>query len=284
MSENSLDISRKIDDKIINVLEVINSVALSLDIPFFVVGATARDFMLEHCHNIKAFRATLDIDLGVRVPSWRQFAKLKDCLISTGKFSEEREQNRLRSIDDIQIDLIPFGPIASPKKVVMCPPNSDVVMSVLGFEESFQSSLNVTLRSDPLVQIKVVTIAGLALMKLISWKDKYPDRAKDASDLAIIIKYYANAGNLERIIDELPEFVESENFDLITAGAQLLGRDMFSIASEKSREIVLSILKYETDGRGQQRLIGDMMKTRTLPANDYANMMEWLAEIKKAFV
>ena len=284
MSENSLDLSGKIDDKILGVLEVINNVALSMDIHFFVVGATARDFVLEHGHNIRPFRATYDIDLGVRVPSWNQFAELKDCLISTGKFSEDREKNRLRSSDNIQVDLIPFGPIASSQNVVMWPRSGAIVMSVLGFEESFQNSLNATLRTDPLVQIKVVTIAGLALMKLISWKDKYPDRAKDASDLAIIIRHYASAGNLERIYQELSEVVKLENFDLISAGAQLLGHDMFVLSSEDSREHIHSILRDETDEKGQQRLIGDMIRTRAPPSSYYASLMAWLEEIRKAFV
>jgi len=40
-------------------------IADSLSIPFFIIGASARDFILEHYYNIKAPRITKDIDLNI---------------------------------------------------------------------------------------------------------------------------------------------------------------------------------------------------------------------------
>src|SRR3972149_6497386 len=67
MSIILFDISGKIDPLFVRNLFEIKKVADSLAINFFVVGATARDFVLEHCYNIKSPRSTRDIDLGVEV-------------------------------------------------------------------------------------------------------------------------------------------------------------------------------------------------------------------------
>ena len=70
MRENFLDLSGKIDDSIVQLLGTIADVAESVDIRFFVVGATARDIILMHGYGVHTIRATLDIDLGVEI-SWQ---------------------------------------------------------------------------------------------------------------------------------------------------------------------------------------------------------------------
>lgn len=67
MSNISFDISGKIETSYIDALLAIKKIADLLDIPFFIVGATARDILLEHFHNIKAPRMTTDIDQGYMI-------------------------------------------------------------------------------------------------------------------------------------------------------------------------------------------------------------------------
>ncbi len=280
MNKSSLDITGKIDRNTLDAVETINNVMKSVNLPFFIIGATARDFILEHYHNISPYRATLDIDLGVRVSQWDNFSKLKQGLIETGRFKGIREINRLEHVDNLYIDLIPFGPIAAPGSTVSWPPNGDIVMSVLGFEEAFQNSITVTLRSNPLLQVKVVTLAGLSVMKLVSWKDKYPERAKDASDLALIIKSYTDAGNIERIFEELSEYVDSDQFDYVSAGARLLGRDMSAIMSNETKKVILDVLNYEIGEQDQPKLIIDMISTGALAGTEFIYMKNLLGELK----
>ena len=80
MSNILFNLSGKIDRQTVEVLSIVTKVADSLSIPFFVVGASARDFILKHCYGIEPPRMTRDIDLGVEVASWEQFNQLKDCL------------------------------------------------------------------------------------------------------------------------------------------------------------------------------------------------------------
>ena len=55
---------------------MVHQEASALGILFFVVGATARDIVLNHCHTIKTNRATRDLDIGVEVDGWDEFQQL----------------------------------------------------------------------------------------------------------------------------------------------------------------------------------------------------------------
>lgn len=53
----------KIDEKTVAILSEIDTIARKLNLPFFIVGATARDIILQHAHGIHPSRATLDVDI-----------------------------------------------------------------------------------------------------------------------------------------------------------------------------------------------------------------------------
>ncbi len=52
MKRSLLNLSGKIDGKTIAALFEIDNVAGALNIPYFIVGATARDILLQYAHNI----------------------------------------------------------------------------------------------------------------------------------------------------------------------------------------------------------------------------------------
>ena len=87
-----------------------------------------------------------------------------------------------------------------------------------------------------MLDVKVPTIPGMALMKVISWNDRYPERSKDAEDLLFFMEHYAEAGNEDRMFDNEVELLQMEGFDLVLAGIRLLGRDMAAIADEATGE------------------------------------------------
>lgn len=280
MKGNLLDLSGKIDKVRLLAFEKVSRVADSLGVPFFIIGAAARDLILMNGHNIPTIRATLDIDFGVQVPSWDQYLKLKQGLVETGEFTETEDVQRMMFQGSLRIDLIPFGPIADNTSTIKWPPNQKIVMSILGFEESFRHSQTVRLSSNPKLEIKIVTLAGLAAMKIISWKDRYPERDRDASDLALIIRNYTDAGNVERIFDEALDLVDSEDFDYVSVGARLLGRDIAVILSTDAKAVVLEILNNETGKQDRYRLIEDMMRSDVSSINDFEDVLRWLEEVK----
>ena len=256
-----IDISNKIEPSTVAVVEAIDLAARNLGIPFFVVGATARDMLLRDAFHLSPRRATHDIDIAIRVADWNEYHSLTDSLITSGDFKHTAMAHRLLFNENEPVDIMPFGPIAGEKRSIAWPPSEDMVMGVLGFEEAFRSAIPVTVRRTPRLDIPVATLAGLALMKLISWDETYPERGKDGEDFYYIIESYADAGNSDRIFHEASDLLNTEAFDLTRAGARLLGRDMKQLAEMDAFQKAREILSRESDPAGSLRLITDIIGT-----------------------
>ena len=54
-------------------------------------------------------------------------------------------------------------------------------MSTLGFEEAYYNTIYVGMRAEPVLDIDVVSLPGLALLKIFSWNDNQPRRGTDGS-------------------------------------------------------------------------------------------------------
>ncbi|GEM_PF-72351 len=270
MNRKLLNLSGKIDSILTAVFEAISDGAESMGVPFFVVGATARDVILEYGHDIRTIRVTRDVDFGIRVPDWNQYDRLKAELVATGKFRQGREIQRLYHEKGLPVDIIPFGPLANCLNALTWPPDHEIEMNMLGFEEAYNHSLRVRVREDPRLNIRFASPAGLTLMKIISWSDRRAD--KDAQDIALLIRNYADAGNIERLYDE-GDLLETEEFDLEHAGARLLGRDIAKISTPESTKSVLEILARETGEQKRYRLVEGMIKGLILN-HDFDNVFE----------
>src|ERR1700679_1412626 len=72
----TVDKSRPVDPVTLRILSVVNHVAAELELPYIVVGATARDLLLFHVFGIPVTRATADIDFGIAVTSGGRFVEL----------------------------------------------------------------------------------------------------------------------------------------------------------------------------------------------------------------
>lgn len=260
MSNILFNLSGKIDQQTVEALAIVKRVADSLNIPFFVVGASARDFLLEHCYGVKPRRMTKDIDLGIEVANWEQFNQLKDSLIVTGKFSPDKKALQRLHFDSILIDIVPFGPITDANRQISWPPEHEIFMSMLGFKEAFEYSITVRISPDPKLDIKLPTLPGLALMKIISWKEKYPMRTRDAEDLLFIMHNYEEAGNFDRLYEKEQTLLQEEEFDITPASIRLLGQDIARIADPDTLRVIKAILDSETDEQSSYRLVTDMIR------------------------
>jgi len=253
------NLARKLDSSLVEVLQVVNQVVTTLGIRYFVVGAMARDIVFEYCYAIRPARGTRDLDIGVDVSGWKEFQRLSDELVATGKFASTREPQAFRA-GLYRVDIVPFGGITGGQGKISWPPEFEVIMSTMGFEEAYESAMILRLSEQPVLEVKVPTIPGMSLMKVISWHDRYPERPKDAEDLLFLMDHYAEAGNEERLYGEENELLQSEGFDDVMAGIRLLGRDMAAIASILTGEAIASILEKEIGEQNQYRLLRDIMK------------------------
>jgi predicted nucleotidyltransferase len=258
MSKNLLNLSEKIDPFRMELIEIISEIAQKMDIPFFIVGATARDVILTNCYDIQTTRATVDIDFGIRVSDWDQFELLKKILIETERFELSNKPHRLIYQQVIPVDIIPFGSIASYDRSISWPPENEIVMSTIGFEDAYEQSITIKIKVDSDLCIKFASLNGIVIMKLISWNDNAARRRKDATDILLIIENYLDAGNIERIYDEEMDLIDVDDFDYAIAGARLLGRDIAKSCRHETLNDLLVILDQKKEYNNIHKLAADM--------------------------
>ncbi len=224
-----------------------------LQIPSFIVGATARDMILEYVYQAGIKRATDDIDFGVAVESWEQYEKLKSALISTGKFrADNKMEQRLwqgRGINEMKIDLVPYGGIESPVGIVTFPP-TEFEMNTKGFAEAYQNSLKLKINDN--VPIRIISLPGLVMLKFVAYDDRPYERQTDLQDIWYVMRNYLDAGNEDRLYED-SDLLDDEKFNLRTVGARLLGRDLAKILNDQTEKIVLKHLS-EDENSGLIRI------------------------------
>jgi predicted nucleotidyltransferase len=260
MTNTLLDLSGKIDKVTASVLVRIHQILSSIGIPFFVVGATARDILIDVSHGLGSKRATVDIDIAVFIENWDQFKRLKDELIQTTDFSPTREIQRLLFRERLPLDIVPFGGVAEKGDFIEWPPDRSFKMSVVGFRDCYQRVVQVIISDKPEVVINVVSLAGLTILKLISWDEKGDRRQKDASDQFFITRNYIDAGNLERLFDEAPDIVDSGDYNYEAGSARLLGRDISKFAFSTTKAKLIEILKRESQRKQGHRIAMDILQ------------------------
>lgn len=243
MNDTWLTLRKPIPDAVVEILRSVERVATRLGIEWFIVGATARDILFEHVYETGISRATNDVDFGMAVENWTQYENLKNALIENENFRADRGMEQRLWIgtgrsDEMKIDLVPYGGVESPAGEVTFP-STDFEMNTSGFAEAFEDALQVRISRD--LQVRVVSLAGLAVLKFIAYHDRRQERQKDLQDIWFLTKNYLGAGNEERLY-QMTELIEDENFDLRTVGARLLGRDMAKLLTTRTKEIILGFL------------------------------------------
>ena len=253
----------------VEIVREISAVSKALGLELLLVGAQAKVILLENIHGLNPGRATGDIDFAFAVESWDQFHQIKQSLIATGKFKElSKVKQRLVYQSSLiehgfVVDIIPFGKVQDDNNMIAWPPELDVVMSVSGYQEALESALLVALDSD--LAIKVVSLAGLAILKIFAWSERgTTTENKDALDLLTLLRTYHEAGNTYRIYEvPTPEVLEAMNFDPELMGAWLLGYDVAAIADKSTIETMAGLIESR-----KENLIVQMAKS--LPGNDDA--------------
>ena len=235
------DVSGKIDLLSQKALRVIEKVASEKGAPFMLVGALARDILLEHIHVISAGRRTLDMDIGVLVDTWDHYLELTATLTAKQEFQKVNPniQHRFRFKGKALIDIVPFGALADDQGDIYWPPDDDPKMSIIGFQEALDHSIPVSVDKDLIIM--VASLPGLAMLKLLAWADRRYLTGNDVHDLVLIMDYYGQV-NRERLFDEHPELLVEYDHDEDLAGRKLLGRDMLSLMSEGTWKAVMRII------------------------------------------
>lgn len=255
-----LNISGKIDQHTVALFETVSRAMTDLDIPYVVVGATARDIVLHYGHGAALERATIDIDFAIEVPNWTVFDALKNRLCEQG-FKTSNVQHRLISPMGTVVDIVPFGNIENGEASITWPPDGEVIMNVLGFQEACDTAEWVRVQERPKLDVPVATPAGLTLMKIIAWSDRARDlRRKDAMDIAYLLSTYEK---IPEVMDALYEsnntqIMEAHDWDITLSAACLLGRHTSHISQKNTKAMINRLMNKELDNLDMERLAEEM--------------------------
>jgi predicted nucleotidyltransferase len=211
-------------------------------------------------------RATEDTDVALAVPDWDTYLRIRKSLLDSERFSPDHDRAHRLWCGDQALDLIPFGGVERLDRSIAWPPGGADVMNVSGFQEALATAEAVRLPGG--LSFGVASLPALALLKIWAWHErKYTARDKDAADLWLLLRQYAEAGNEERLYSSEVEVLATSGFDLEEAGAWLLGKDAREVLAhgpdpQRSLEAIVAILRPEIDPEGTLQLIGLPRRSR----------------------
>lgn len=203
----------------LEAVAVLARVAEARGLRVLLIGAFARQIVFDQQYEGQPYRATRDIDLGVRVATWGEYGDFITALVSAG-FTREAE-HKLRYLDGTEFDLLPFGGVVDEHNRLTWW-GSERVMSMDGFGSA---DAHGELRDVAGVRLRVANLPGLVALKLFAFRDRGTDpRSSDLGDLDYIL---SNAsGALEkRVYTELFP-AQLVALDYPELGPYLLGRDV----------------------------------------------------------
>ena len=247
---------RAVDPLTVDVLRAVDALARELQIPYFVVGAMARDILLWNVRGIDAVKFTRDVDFAVAVENWSQFSDMKSQLVATGRFNAAEQAHHLRyhalpGTNGYPLDIIPFRGAEQPGNKIYWPPEFAEKMNVVGYEETLAAAVEVQIEPD--FTARVASLPGLTLLKIFAWDDRGHANPKDARDLLTVLRNYAGAEHARLYEDD--ELRKAVDYDDDRAGARLLGCDVRRIAFPATLEQLLHLLD---DRRQVERLATHM--------------------------
>ncbi len=260
MNRSSLDLS----DRIVlgPLAELLAAVrAAAGDASLLLIGAAARDLLLVHAHGIPPERATADTDVALAVGGWSDFQRLREALLRPGEFTADGPPHRLWRGDQ-RLDIVPFGGVEQSDRSIEWPTQGGEIMSVAGLAEALATAVAATLPGG--TSIDVASLPAQTLLKIWAWKERrYVAPGKDASDIWMFLRHYADAGNQDRLFHEESQALAAYAFDLDQAGAWLLGKDARQVLAHGpdprgSLETLDAILRPELDPDAALRLVAQM--------------------------
>lgn len=148
-------------------------------------------------------------------------------------------------------------------------------MDVFGFREALASAHPVMLPGN--VQTRVVSLAALALLKIVCWQERhYQFPRKDAHDIALILQHYLAASNEARLWDEFSDWTQGDDFQYELAGPQMLGHDMGQLLDAPGRDLMAGLLRVQVDPDRPGVLPSEMN------VNEPERAREWLAALLRS--
>ena len=244
------------NDLLYLTLKALKAVFNQYELDVFVVGARARDIVMNIMKEKKPSRETFDLDVAVLLKDWDKFDNICISLQEnnfkrigkTQKFYYKGENGDL----DFEIDLVPYGGIAEDEKIKW-PPDGNPEMSVRCFEDVMAHSIDIKVDDD--ISFKIAPICGQFIIKLDTWNDRHSRTNKDAEDMTIFIKSYWSIHQNDLDFENLEELDLDDQDDTIIMGVKLLAYDVSKLLSLNHLRFFANLLKEEIDKEEQSILL-----------------------------
>lgn len=253
------------------VLEELIPVFEKRGIKFYIIGAVARDIILD-LHDEKSERVTMDLDIAIAIDHWEDFDDISADILSLPNFSkDEKQQQRFFFREKFQVDIVPYGGIKDQNDQFFWPRDESFAMSVVGFEEAEKHLLPIEM--DGSLKFNIVSLEGVFLLKLFAWKDRHNRENKDAEDLGFILNNYLIINRLISFSEPYNKVYDLENFTELKAGAIILGIKLNELIAENSdtQSKVKSLLQEEINKEEESQLFNQIIETnRNLKFDDVA--------------
>ena len=225
-----------------------------MDREFYVIGATARDIIMQQLLDTESKRRTRDLDIAIAIPDWDAFEQVKQSLIADG-FEKSRDMQQRFYYGEYELDIVPYGVVAKEDDNIYWPPEEVVAMSVKGFDEVLSEAITVSI--DDEFKVKIASLHGLFLLKFNAWLDRNAKTSKDAEDMSFILSNYFMA-NLDREIHQ--EVYDWENFDEYIVGGYWLAYDLVTLLNTKQLNYYKEVIEDELTKEEESRLINQMIE------------------------
>lgn len=225
-----------------------------MDKEFYVIGATARDIVMQQLLDTESKRRTRDLDIAIAIPDWDTFEQVKQSLIVDG-FEKSRDMQQRFYYGEYELDIVPYGVVAKDDDNIYWPPEEVVAMSVKGFDEVLSEAITVSIDDD--FKIKIASLHGLFLLKFNAWLDRNSKTSKDAEDMSFIFSNYFLA-NLEREIHQ--EVYDWENFDDYIVGGYWLAYDIVALLNKEQLCYYKNVIEGELAKEEESRLLNHMLE------------------------
>ena len=225
-----------------------------MDREFYVIGATARDIIVQQLLDTASTRRTKDLDIAIAIPDWDAFEQIKERLIADG-FKKSNDMYQRFYYGAYEVDIVPYGVVAKEDDNIYWPPEEIVAMSVKGFDEVLSEAITVSI--DDEFKVKIASLHGLFLLKLNAWLDRNAKTSKDAEDMSFILSNYFMA-NLDREIHQ--EVYDWENFDEYIVGGYWLAHDLVTLLNVNQLNYYKEVIEGELAKQEESRLINQMIE------------------------
>jgi len=223
-----IDLGRLRQEGLKDICISLEAALQTLGIDYYLIGALARDVWFAQ-ENIPS-RRTSDVDFAILVPEQKHFEELKAFLSQEKRFTELKNNSfAMLSPNGTTVDILPFGSIEIDEEL-QSPGTLKVITN--GLQEIYNHAVRSFETEEKIFNLKVASLTGIFLLKLIAFEDRPEFRIKDPGDMLEIIEHYFEL-HTDYIYENHSDIFDRER-SLAELSCRVIGREIGNIVEGNS--------------------------------------------------